>query len=309
MRGVMTISRASNVVEIHTRSWGLVRRNPGFAIATLILFVATMTNPIAALSNSLKQDPSDNKVLTTVTRYPGTNLVEFVPPQYLERYNQWKKMFLSTPIGRRLWLRFAVNPGFKLTIVVVKTLGHGAKVDSYEWSEGQLAGATIILGSELGNGYPSEPYYPVLVSLSQTNQSATYIEGDVLAAAKIAHEFGHLSLTASADSTTYQLQNRLARLYYMQFVSNGFNAKDPALVELARRSGGRPEELHERREYWAESYALRYLQEKLSAKCRRRLLSQLRKLLDSMPPTDALRSREWTRLIMLSEAPAGQVLD
>jgi hypothetical protein len=296
----MTISRASNVVEIYPPGCGLVRPKRGLAVAALVLFVASVTNPNAAWSNSLQEDPSD-KFLSIVTRYPGTNFVEFVPHQYLERYNRWKQMFLSTPIGRRLWLRFAVNPSFHLTIVVAKSVGHGARIDSYEWNEERLAGATIYLGSELGNGYPSQPCYPVLVSLSRTtkSQTANCIDGDVLAAAKIAHEFGHLSLTASADSMTHQLQNRLAHLYYMQFVSNGYNSADPVLVELARRSGGKPEELRERREYWAESYALRYLQEKLSAKCRRRLLSQLRKLLDSTLTIDALRSRaEWTSLII-----------
>src|SRR5687768_14339894 len=47
-----------------------------------------------------------------------TNLKEQVPEQYRERYDRWKAVFLSSEIGRQLWLRYACDPSFRLTITV-----------------------------------------------------------------------------------------------------------------------------------------------------------------------------------------------
>jgi hypothetical protein len=53
-------------------------------------------------------------------------------------------------------------------------------------------------------------------SLSLPESSYT-ISGDVLAAAKIAHEFGHVRQAASAGGALYRLQNQLMPAYKKYF--------------------------------------------------------------------------------------------
>jgi hypothetical protein len=206
------------------------------------------------------------------------NLSEQIPSRYRERYEKWKSTFLSVGAGRQLWSKYAGDPGFRLTIVVSKSLGQGARVglDDYRWDEGKLVAATIVLGSQLDCGYPSREDYPVLGSLAFIDEWWDDTRGDVLAAAKIAHEFGHVELAASSDAASYQLLNELSRAYASHFYSNG-RKYDSVMADIERRMGGTPDEIDAEREYMAEPCALRYLLDKLTPGKRRRLLKLIRK--------------------------------
>ncbi|HWW74740.1 MAG TPA: hypothetical protein VNZ44_05040 [Pyrinomonadaceae bacterium] len=227
-------------------------------------------------------------------------LREQIPGQYRERYDRWKAVLLSADAGRRLWLRYACSPSFHLTIIVSDGQGQGGeiKLDDYRWDEGGLTAATIVLGHRLDRGYPGLPYYPVLNSLYDIRtQRAPWAPDDILAAAKIAHELGHVDQAAKADPAGFRLQNELGKVYASHFRANGYDTHDPALGEIAARMGGAPEVVSAQREYWAETYALRYLLDKLRPDKRRTLLKSVRKSLTSEPSIYYLPSRtEWQTL-------------
>jgi hypothetical protein len=165
----------------------------------------------------------------------------------------------------------------------------------YEWTDGKLVAATIILGHQLDRGYPSRERYPVLSSLGRFRDYSE--QSEVLAAAKIAHEFGHINLAASADPATYQLQNELSSVYVSHFWSNRQSVDDPQLIELAIRMGGTPDVIGAQREYEAETWALRYLLEKLATDRRRKLLKLVQQSLEDNPALFSLPSRtEWDAL-------------
>jgi hypothetical protein len=48
------------------------------------------------------------------------------------------------------------------------------------------------------------------------------------------------------------------------FLRNGYNTKDPRLVELADELGAKPIEIWENREYESEAAAMRYLMERIN---------------------------------------------
>ena len=109
--------------------------------------------------------------------------------------------FLSTEVGREQWRRYAANPDVALTITISEERGEGAATSEYRWNdEGRLLAVTISLGSQMDKGYPNRVNYPVLNSLAPM-ESVPHVSGSVLAATKIAHEFGHVNRAASADPT------------------------------------------------------------------------------------------------------------
>jgi len=264
------------------------------SLAVLLL----ISSPAPAFSRASNPSPSESVALSD----PGAcaNLRERIPKKYRGRYDRWKATFLSADIGRQLWLRYACNPSFRLTIIVSESHGQGGGVslDDYRWAEGRLTAATMLLGHRLDRGYPSSVYYPVLNSLYYLRSDWDAGEpNDILAAAKIAHEFGHVDRAAKADPTRFRLQNELAKLYASHFISNGYDTGDPALAEMAARMGGAPALLTGQREYWAETYALRYLLTELPPNKRRALLKSVRKSLASESGLYHLPSRaEWQTL-------------
>lgn len=189
---------------------------------------------------------------------------EVVPKKYAERYGEWKEEFLSTELGRQQWEMFERNKSFTLTVVVASDRARGAGTGSYKWDDaGKLVAATIILGSRINEGYPNPVYYPVMNSLAP-GESSAFIGGQVLAATKIAHEFGHLTRTSGTDPTLYQLQSKLMPVYNKILLSNGRNPDDPQLVELAQQMRGTPVEIWEDREYWGETNAMLYLRDRFT---------------------------------------------
>jgi len=201
---------------------------------------------------------------TAVANSESKGIRELIDNRYRARYKEWKDEFLSTEIGRAQWELYSRHQGFVLTITIVSGNEHGAGTGKYKWNDsGELVAATITLGSRIDEGFPSSVYYPVMNAL-EPYQSSKVLSGNVLAATKIAHEFGHVMKIATTDKALYALQIRLVPIYNKIFLSNGYNVSDPRLVELARQMGGNPVEIWEDREYWGEANAMLFLRDRVA---------------------------------------------
>lgn len=210
----------------------------------------------------------------------GKGIIENIPEKYATRYQNWKREFLSTEAGREQWTLYQDNPRFTLKINISRDNAEGATTGNYEWNAGKLVAATITLGTRLDAGYPNPIYFPVMNSLGPT-ESFDRVSGVTLAATKIAHEFGHVNRTAKVDQVLYQLQGQLMPEYNRIFLSNGRNAKDPRLIELASRIGGTPVEIWEDREYWGEANAMVYLRDRITEESLRcPLFTRIRRSVD-----------------------------
>jgi YD repeat-containing protein len=193
---------------------------------------------------------------------PG--IKEEIPAKYANRYQEWKDEFLATEAGRTQWESYKTSPNFTLTIAVSRDNAEGATTGKYKWNEaGQLVAATITLGSRLDEGYPNPIYFPVMNSLVPSATSDR-INGNTLAATKLAHEFGHVNRTGKVDSAKYQLQSLLMPQYNKIFLANGRNPNDPKLLEIVEKLGGTPVEIWEDREYWGEANAMVYLRDRFT---------------------------------------------
>ena len=258
-----------------------------------------VSSPAQAYTRAVDSSPNKASVVAEACKSVGLN--EQVPEKYRGRYDRWKEAFLSTGVGRELWLSYACNPDFRLTVAVSDSFGEGGqvKLEDYRWVENRLVAATIVLGHRLDRGYPESIYYPVLSSLYYMRLGwDSGRPDDILAAAKIAHELGHVDQAAKSDPIRFRLQNRLSKIYTSLFISNGYDADDPALVEMATLMGGAPTTLTGQREYWAETYALRYLLDKLGPGKRRSLRRLVRRTLASESSLFYLPSQtEWRMLI------------
>jgi hypothetical protein len=201
-----------------------------------------------------------------------SGIKEIVPDKYKERYLAWKNDFISTETGRRQWESYEQRTDFLLTIVVSNDNHNGAGSGKYKWDEsGKLIAATITLGSRINEGYPNPIYYPVMNALAPSQLSFP-ISGLVLAAAKIAHEFGHMDRMAKTNGALFKLQSQLVPAYNKILLSNGRNTKDPRLIQMAKEMGGTPVEIWEDREYWGEANAMRYLRDRISKESEQRAL-------------------------------------
>lgn len=189
---------------------------------------------------------------------------EQIPDKFKERYQRWKLELLASDFGKKQWNTYAENKKFILIITVSSDEKQGAGTGDYQWNEkGELVGATITLGSKLDKGFPNPAYFPVMNSISAFNLPDE-ISGITLAATKMAHEFGHVNLTAKTEGELFRLQNRTIPDYNKILLSNGYNTKDERLVEMVNRIGGTPVEIFETREYWGEANAMNYLLDRIS---------------------------------------------
>ena len=206
---------------------------------------------------------------------------EEIPEKYRERFDRWKLELMSTEFGRNLWDRFAKDRSFVLRIVMSEKERRGGWVGAYQRDHlGKLVGATITIGHKLGEGYPAARYYPVLSSLNLARSG-----GPLLAAAKLAHELGHVSDTADADFRSIQLRDHLTRLYNQRLLVLGFSERDNILVGLARQMGGTPAQISERGEYASEVFTYRYIESRIDEKknlCR--IVRQVRQNLKDESP-------------------------
>lgn len=207
-----------------------------------------------------------NETLTmSIVKTPTDGgIKEDFPFRFKARFEKWKAELLSTEIGREQWAKFASNKQFVLTIEISDGRGRGAGTDKFEWDDkGNFVGATIMLGSDLEDGFPDPVYYPVLNSLASEPAQYT-ISGKIVAATKIAHELGHVNQVATDNMQAVQLQNKLMPVYNSIFLKNGLQASDKRLIDLEQQMGGKPVEIWESREYWSEVNAMLYLKERIS---------------------------------------------
>ena len=215
---------------------------------------------------------------------------EEIPDKYEARYQRWKNEFLATATGRKQWAIYAQNPRFTLAITMSCENRHGASTGRYRWSElGELLGATITLGCEIDAEFPDPVYYPVMNSLGWSRE-LYMASGDILAATKIAHEFGHVLRAENSDGKLYRLQNKLMPLYRTIFLNNGHNLRDPRLIDLEQQMGGTCVEVWEDREYWGEANAMLYLRDRIAEKnFRCYLFSRIRRTVDEYAENYAAR--------------------
>jgi hypothetical protein len=238
-------------------------------IATTILILSPRLNatPRAETKTSSGEVRESEKISARSSAASETGGVrEVIPEKYKTRYEAWKEEFLSTDIGRAQWEMYAHHPRLLLTITVANSgkNANGAGSGKYKWNDqGELVAATIVLGTQIDEGYPSSVYYPVMNAL-EPFESRQLIGGSVLAATKIAHEFGHVMKMSSTPEDLYHLQIQLVPVYNKIFLSNGYNVNDPRLVELAKKMGGNPVELWEDREYWGEANAMLFLRDRVA---------------------------------------------
>ncbi len=122
-----------------------------------------------------------------------------------KRYDDWKKKFLSTPEGQKLWNKYNDDKNFTLNLVVTDrgsdNKNKGAETGDYKFdSKGNLTGATITLGNNLGGGIAGPASdYPVSSTLEGS-------DAHTIAAAKIGHEFGHVEYDRSLGHLFYEQQ-------------------------------------------------------------------------------------------------------
>ena len=229
------------------------------------LFVIAMLACSAVSATAQKVSPprsaARNESLTKPAEAGGIR--EVIPAKYEKRYEEWKAEFLSTDIGKAQWEMYAHHPHLVLTITI-NSNSKGAGSGKYKWNDsGDLVAATISLGSEIERGYPSSVYYPVMNAL-EPFESQRLIDGSMLAATKLAHEFGHVMMISSVPRSLYDLQIQLVPVYNKIFLSNGYNVNDPRLVDIAQKIGGNPVQIWEDREYWGEANAMLFLRDRVA---------------------------------------------
>src|SRR2546428_2706737 len=220
-------------------------------IGLSVLFMVTLgaSQQIAGQQPaSQARNATRNKYMVSAADVAGIH--EVIPDKYQKRYDEWKDEFLSTDIGKAQWEMYAHHPRLVLTITIISSNSEGAGSGKYKWNEnGELVAATISLGSRLDQGFPTSVYYPVMNAL-EPFESAKLISGNTLAAATLAHEFGHIMKISSTRQDLYSLQVQLVPVYNKIFLSNGHNVNDARLVEIAQKICGNPVEISEDREDW-----------------------------------------------------------
>jgi hypothetical protein len=227
-------------------------------------FVSLLVLAFMLFFNNSYAHSYNNVLAKNSQKSTGNGITEVVPEKSRTRYQKWKEELLATDFGRNLWETYQNKENFTLTVKVVNKDGKGAGTSDYVWNEaGELIGATISLDSKLDKGFPDPVYYPVMNSIQDFNAKRE-ISGNVLAAAKFAHEFGHVNLTYQSNQEKVVLQNKLMPVYKEIFLSNGYNLSDPKLLEMTDQMGGTPNQIWENREYWGEVSAMNFLLEKTS---------------------------------------------
>ena len=235
---------------------------PGRLLLFAVLVALTGSQAVIAQQLTSTRNSAGDRHVTS--RADSGGLREDIPEKYAKRYQEWKEEFLSTDIGKAQWEMYSRHPYLQLTITVGGKNAEGAGTGKYKWNEkGELIAATIILGERINEGYPSAVYYPVMNAL-EPFESRNLIGGTVLAATKIAHEFGHVMKISSTPHDVYHLQLQLVPIYNKIFLSNGYNVNDPRLVDLAQKMGGNPVEIWEDREYWGEANAMLFLRDRVA---------------------------------------------
>lgn len=206
---------------------------------------------------------------------------EDIDPKYRKRYQRWKAELLRTKFGRVLWSKYWNNQQFRLSISIAPNPGgqHGASIAGYHWNaNGDLNAATIVLGPKLDSDYPTDDHqYPILASLRPEIGEVTLLP-ETVAAAKFAHEFGHIEVVAASSQRLYCLQQFLAPIWNRVFFASG-RVSQP---EIERLMGGTPSEVSTQYEIDAEiSGSLRFLNDRFPGKPGAHMPGRIRRAIKS----------------------------
>ena len=152
-------------------------------------------------------------------------------------YEKWRDKLLSTEEGRKTWERYKKDPNFKLKIVVADRGNEGknksAIVDSFTYdSQGNLAGATMTLGRNLGKGVPGVGGGYIVMG----NLDEAAMDSATLGAIKMAHEFAHLddyrSMGTSFQERQQLMEAHMKRVDELPIIQRD---NDPVLKEIDRQ--------------------------------------------------------------------------
>jgi len=236
-------------------------RYTGLLLVVIAIAIACLDSSTVAAQSAANRNSARNVYAASPADSGGIR--EVIPARYEKRFEEWKAEFLSTDIGKAQWDMYAHHPHLVLTITINGN-SKGAGSGKYKWNDsGELVAATISLGSEIERGYPSSVYYPVMNAL-EPFENQRLIDGSMLAATKLAHEFGHVMKISSVPRSLYDLQIQLVPVYNKIFLSNGYNVNDPRLVDIAQKIGGNPVQIWEDREYWGEANAMLFLRDRVA---------------------------------------------
>lgn len=251
---------------------------------TLAVFVGLILSASVSgmAAQTAEQSNAEFRSDGPVPAEPTGGIKEEIPERYRKRYDHWKTEFLSTETGRNQWQKYEHNTRFLLSITVSRVQPNNATTGQYKWNDsGTLTSATITLGCRIDKGYPDlGPYYPVTSSLALFESVYVKNSREILAAAKIAHEFGHVDRMANVERDRFKLEIQLMRDYLSILKESG--PGDLRLIELEGLMGGTPQDLWKDGEYWAEANAMLYIGEKI--KTRRvpsLLLNKIKQAVDS----------------------------
>src|SRR5262249_29986692 len=180
-------------------------RPPNFFAIVVLVMLSTGLLGVSAKSND-NQTPPAPRLSSGDAFVPATGGIrDEIADAYKERYQQWKSEFLSTEIGQAQCEWYARHPHLVLTITGNREKEFVAGSGKYKWNaSGELIAATVTLGARIDEGFPSSVYYPVRNAL-EPYQKNRLISGNVLAATKIAHEFGHVMKIGTIAEPLYHL--------------------------------------------------------------------------------------------------------
>jgi hypothetical protein len=157
-----------------------------------------------------------------------------------EDYQKWKKAFLATKDGQKLWDKYQNDKNFMLVINMSKDKGNGAETHSYQFADGKLTGATITLGNKITDvdaaSKRSDQPYPISSSLGKAG-----VDGTTMAVAIIAHEFGHVEDASQRPELFQQLNeynDTAKRLNKELGPSFGSDPRYKAIEEKVLKTGG-----------------------------------------------------------------------
>jgi len=257
----MSASRVLSLLVLTSLSWCL---SVPLTTRTSSRWPASRFNEYLAGPNANEARLSKRNHSADTLPAGGSGVKEEIPAKYLKRYQDWKNEFLATATGRAQWQAYAEQSQFTLIITISHDNRNGGGTGKYKWDDsGHLSSATITLGCRMDEGYPGPVYYPVMSSLSP-RPFAPGVSGSVLAATKLAHEFGHVNRMAKTDGALYRQQTKLIPVYNSILQSNGHKTNDPRLAALAQQMGGTPMEIWADREYWGEANAMLYLRDRMA---------------------------------------------
>ena len=192
-----------------------------------------------------------------------------------KRYDDWKKKFLSTAEGQKLWNKYNDDKNFTLNLNVTDrgsdNKNKGAETGDYKFDDkGNMTGATITLGNNIGGGIAGPASdYPVSSTLEGSG-------AHTIAAAKIGHEFGHVEYNRSLGHLFYGQQQVIDQYNERQNALTRLNAtaaqrgNDAALQRISQQFqtqfGATMETVRNQRELGAERTAIPVIRQLLNNK-------------------------------------------